>query len=768
MTLTIDGRAITVEGRPTLLEAARANGIFVPSLCDHPGLDPYAACRLCLVEVRGRKGFVPACSTTTEDGMDVVTSTPELQVLRRGILELILAEHPHACLICAEKPSCDDLKSTIRKTGEVTGCVLCPVNGRCELQRVVESMGLELVPYPSHRRPGEVRRDDPFIDRDNSLCILCGRCVRVCQEVRGASVLTFVSRGSGTVIGTALDRRLLDSGCQFCGACVDVCPTGSLTERAVRYDRPAEAESKVICPLCGQGCGLLVRSREGRILGASPDPDGLVNRGQACVRGRFLVSAAAHHPRRLLKPMIRDKGSLREATWDEALEAAAARLTDLPAGEVAVAASAESSCEDLFVLHRFASETLKARSVSGPWSDSAAARLFEAGRGAGWTIPLNFRLSDIGRAGTILLLGENLPLTQPLVNLEVVRALRKGAAVISVGSVEGHYAPSGGVDLGIPAGKDDLLLSTLTAFLLESPGPQAARTRGFEEFKTSSGKFDKAKALHALGISKERFLEITRLLAGVKPLMILFGIDILKAGGGPDGLTALANLALVAGGRLVPLDGGANLRGGLAIASAFAARFPGAAGHPGSSTGPAPRALYVAGPLAKIRPGEAELVIVQGSYTDEQAEAADFLLPETTALETAGTFVNVEGRIQVSAGAIGPLGESRPGWSILNSLAAKLGMPGFPYSSVEEVRLELARAVPAFKALDPPAGASVEMFLGEEAAGQEAYIEAGAGRPPKSEKAPAESGGPDVYKGLDLARENKSLKLLRGRRCPKS
>jgi NADH-quinone oxidoreductase subunit G len=245
-------------------------------------------------------------------------------------------------------------------------------------------------------------------------------------------------------------------------------------------------------------------------------------------------------------------------------------------------------------------------------------------------------------------------------------------------------------------------------------------------------------------------------------------IDILKAGGGPDGLTALANLALVAGGRLVPLDGGANLRGGLAIASAFAARFPGAAGHPGTSTGPAPRALYVAGPLAKIRPGEAELVIVQGSYTDEQAKAADFLLPETTALEAAGTFVNVEGRIQVSAGAIGPLGESRPGWSILNSLAAKLGTPGFPYGSVEEVRLELARAVPAFKALDLPAGASVETFLEEEAAGREAFIEAGAGRPPKSEKAPAESGGPDVYKGLDLARENKSLKLLRGRRCPKS
>ncbi|MCX6569625.1 MAG: molybdopterin-dependent oxidoreductase [Candidatus Aminicenantes bacterium] len=755
MTLTIDGRTITVEGRPTLLEAARANGIFVPSLCDHPGLDPYAACRLCLVEVKGRKGPVPACGTAAEDGMDVVTSTPELQSLRRGILELILAEHPHACLICAEKTSCDDLKSTIRKTGEVTGCVLCPVNGRCELQRVVEALGLGLVPFPSHRRPGEVRRDDPFIDRDNSLCILCGRCVRVCQEVRGASVLTFVSRGSGTVIGTALDRRLLDSGCQFCGACIDVCPTGSIAERAVRYDRPAETESKVVCPLCGQGCGLLVKSRGGRILGASPDPEGRVNHGQACVRGRFLARATVHHPRRLLMPMIRENGSLREASWEEALETAASRLGQFRDGKVTVTGSSENSCEDLFVLYRFASETLKAREVSAPWSGTAAARLREIDRAAGQTAPLNFRMSDVGRAETILLLGEDLPLTQPLVNLEVVRALRKNAVVISAGPANGHYSPAGAVDLGIPAGKEDTFLKALTAALLEISGRSTPRAHGSEMLEKSLAGFD-------------GLLEAARLLLKGKPLLILFGPDLLKTGGAPSRMSALSNLAFVAGGRLVALDVGANLRGGLAIASAFAARFSGAAENPGGSAGPAPRALYVAGPMPKIRPAGAELVIVQGSYMDEQAEAADILLPETTAFEAAGTTVNVEGRIQVSGAAIGPLGEARPGWSILNSLAAKLGTPGSAYGSAEEVRRDLVQAVPAFAALGPPSGPSVEMFLIEEAAGPAVFVGAGPGRPPKPEKAPAAPGGPDVYKGLDLAREHKSLKLLRGRRCPRS
>ncbi|MGZ5423092.1 MAG: 2Fe-2S iron-sulfur cluster-binding protein, partial [Candidatus Aminicenantales bacterium] len=542
MTFRMDGREITVEGRPTLLEAARANGIFVPSLCDHPALEPFAACRLCLVEVKGRRGFVPACSTAAEDGMEVFTATAELQDLRRGILELILAEHPHACLICAEKPSCDDLKSTIRKTGEVTGCVLCPANGRCELQRVVEAMGLALVPFPSHRRPGEVRRDDPFIDRDNSLCILCGRCVRVCQEIRGASVLTFVSRGSETVVGTALDRRLLDSGCQFCGACVDACPTGSLTDRATRYDRPAEAETKAVCPLCGQGCALRVRSLGGRILGTSPDPDGAVNRGQACVKGRFLVGPSQNHPRRLLRPLIRENGSLREAGWDEALALAATRLAAFAPGEVAVSASAQSSCEDLFVLYKFAAEALRAPAVAGPWALSAAAALRELGRDAGRVMPLNFRMSDIGLARSIVVVGEDLPVTQPIVGLQVRKAAAEGAAVLHVDAGKGF--------------------------------------RDLPERHDAS-----------------------------KPAVFLFGPSLV---GGKDGrarLSALQDLAASAGGRLIALDREANVRGGLAIAEAFPARPSPAAA----------RALYLAGPHPKLEPGEAEFVIVQASYGDENS-----------------------------------------------------------------------------------------------------------------------------------------------------
>jgi NADH dehydrogenase/NADH:ubiquinone oxidoreductase subunit G len=674
MKLLIDGRAVTAEGTPMLLDVCRANGIFVPSLCDHPALAPYGACRLCLVEVKGRRGYVPACSTKAEDGMEVATATPDLQALRRGILELILAEHPHACLICSEKPSCDDYKSTIRKTGEVTGCVLCPANGHCELQRVVEAVGLSLVPYPSHRRPGEVRRDDPFIDRDNALCILCGRCVRVCEEVRGASVLTFVSRGSETVVGTALDRRLLDSSCQFCGACVDVCPTGSLSERAARYDRPPEAETRSVCTLCGQGCGLLVRTREGRVTGTSPDPESPVNRGQACVKGRFLVRPALAHPRRLLRPLVKENGSLRAAGWEEALALAAARLAALGPGRVAVAASAQSSCEDLFALHRFAAEVLGAPGLSGPWSDSAAAGLAELARTRGLAAPLNFRFADIAAAGTIVILGEDLASTQPIAGLQVHQAAARGAAVIRLGAGTGVRGLSARLDASQPA-------------------------------------------------------------------LVLFGPELLARRQGLERLAELWDLVTPGGGRLLPLDREANLRGGLAIAGAF----------PNFDGLKAVQALYVAGPCPGAAVMKADFVIVQASYEDESFATADIVLPEATSFETEGTFVNVEGRVQRNAPAVAPPGEARPGWRIVSELAARLGGSDFGFCSAADVRTALAAAVPVLAAATEEAGRE-HVFVAEEAYGLSA-VRWGRGAPRDA----------DDFKGLRLAAENKSLKLVRGR-----
>jgi len=764
MTIIIDGRTIPLKNHPTLLEVARVNGIFIPSLCDHPGLDPYAACRLCLVEVKGRKGYVPACSTTAEEGMDVVTATPELQALRRDILELILAEHPHACLICSEKTSCDDLKSTIRKTDEVTGCVLCPANGRCQLQRVVAGMGLDVVPFPSFRREGEVRRDDPFIDRDNSLCILCGRCVRICREVRGAEVLAFVSRGSATVVGTALNRRLLDSGCQFCGACVDACPTGSLADRASRYDRLPESEKSIICPLCGQGCGLTIGLRDGRMMTTAPDPEGPVNGGQACVRGRFLARPAVYHPRRLLKPLIRENGALREASWDEALDLAAARLADACAGDAAVTASAQSPCEDLFALHKFAAEVLKAPGPAGTWEGSAAAALAGIARAADPSaVSMNFRMADIGRARTVLVLGEDLSVAQPIVGLHVHKALMNGAAVARLARAFGRPSSGTTMDVQIPPGKEELFFRALAALAPEPPSGSPKEAGRMRDYRELAGPVDVAKAARALRIPQAMLLEFSHRLFSTGTPLFLVGPEYASGDDGSVRLAALSKFARLCGARLVPLDREANARGGLEIASAFAGRSPRPAERPAGPGKHGPRVLYVAGPCGRLKPGAAEFVIVQASYGDENLDAADVVLPEATAFEAAGTLVNIEGRIQVSGPAIEPLGEAKPGWWIVKKLAARLGAQGFGCESAEDVRRELASAIPAFGAMPDGESPSAERFLVEEPAGPGVSLDENSRRGGDSHQPPSTPWDPDNYKGLDLAREHKSLKLVRGR-----
>lgn len=763
MTITIDGRTIAFEGRPMILEVARANGIDIPSLCDHPLLEPYAACRLCLVEVKGRKGYVPACSTAAEEGLEVRTATPELAALRRGILELILAEHPNACLICAEKKSCDEYKSTIRKTGEVTGCVLCLANGHCELQRVVEAVGVERVHFPSARRKGEVRRDDPFIDRDNSLCILCGRCVRVCHEVRGATVLTFVSRGSETVVDTAMSRRLVESGCRFCGACVDVCPTGSLSERAVRYERLPDTESPTLCPFCGQGCGLRIGLRDGRIIRSVPDPDGATNLGQACVKGRFLVRSAIDHPRRLLRPMVRRDGRLEETSWEEALAAAAGRLADIPAGKSAVAMSAQSSCEDLFVLQKFAAEILAAGAFTAPWNGSVAAGLCGLGGAAPRAIPMNFRLSDLGEAGAVVNFGEDLPFTQPIAGVEVNRAVLHGASLVNVALEGARPGGRASVEVDLPSGEEMRFLSVLAALILKRRGRASVKGTGSVKFKAGLKAFHPAAARAALKISEEKLAAITRALETPGPVFFLVGPAFLRTAGGRSGLAALWNLAVLTGGRVVPLDTEANVRGGLEIAAGFPSKAAMAESLAAAAAGREIRALYIAGPFPRLEPGAAELVIFQGSYDDGNAEAADIVFPEATSFEAEGTFVTIEGRAQLSREAVEPRGDARPGWMILGGLAAKMGRPGFAYSSAAGIRKDIARSVPALGGLAADAVPPEGVFLAEEpkTAG---FIAGGEAAPDRSaETGPAARRDPDDYKGLNLARETKSLRLVRGR-----
>ena len=366
--LTIDGREVTVPAGATILDAACKAGSYVPSLCHHPDLKPIGSCKLCIVSVEGFDRYPTSCNTLAEEGMVVETRTEELQEMRRHTLEMLLAltNHPTSCLFCDRKDDCTDLRECMRKFPVTVGCKFCPRDGSCELQKAVQFVGLEKVRYQLQFRNMPVLRE-PFFDRNYNLCIMCSRCVRVCEEVRGEGVLK--SNPDFHRMHWIGPSSLVDSDCKFCGACVDICPTGALSVRSDKWARPDNTVSTV-CPYCGVGCRLVLGVEDDRIVSVYPDREGPVNSGQLCVKGRFGLDEIVHHPDRITTPQIRRNGRLLEATWEEALDLVARRFSEIREryGPDSLGALSSSRCtnEENYLVQKLA------RAVFGPTTSTTA------------------------------------------------------------------------------------------------------------------------------------------------------------------------------------------------------------------------------------------------------------------------------------------------------------------------------------------------------------------------------------------------------------
>jgi predicted molibdopterin-dependent oxidoreductase YjgC len=302
VSVTIDNKQVEVRPNSTILQAARDNNIYIPSMCTLEHLPSYGACRLCIVEVDGLRGFPTSCTTPAEAGMVIRTDTAEIKGLRQEILKLLLSEHPASCLFCDEHDECKKYMGTIRKVGVTTGCRYCPNDTCCELQEIVDKVGLTETSYPVYYRGFPVEKYDPFYDRDYNLCILCGRCVRVCNSVRLNGTLAFKQRGKLTTIGPAFDRTHLEAGCEFCGACVTVCPTGALSTKASKWYGMPDAKVATTCTFCSSGCRLMLHVKNDEVIDALPDYDSVVDQGLICVKGRFAVPEYVNSPQRFTVP----------------------------------------------------------------------------------------------------------------------------------------------------------------------------------------------------------------------------------------------------------------------------------------------------------------------------------------------------------------------------------------------------------------------------------------------------------------------------------
>ncbi|GAW94195.1 formate dehydrogenase subunit alpha [Calderihabitans maritimus] len=328
----INGEEYTVRRGSTILKAAEANGIDIPTLCYEEGLPAPGNCRLCVVEVKGARKLLSACTTPVQEGMEIFTESEKVVEARKEILRLLLANHDLRCLTCAK-------------------------NGDCRLQDYCFRYRVEDTPYRGDQKKYPVDTSNPFFIRDYSKCIVCGKCVYVCAEINGAHVYDFMERGFNTKVTSAYDDSLTETTCTFCGMCVNVCPVAALVEKsAVWAARPWEIKKvTTTCPYCGVGCQLKLKVHDNRIVGVTKDKSGS-NMGHLCVKGQFGWDFV-HSPDRLTQPMIRKSGELEPVSWEEALDYATRRLKEIVKryGPDAVAGISSAKCtnEENYLFQKF-------------------------------------------------------------------------------------------------------------------------------------------------------------------------------------------------------------------------------------------------------------------------------------------------------------------------------------------------------------------------------------------------------------------------------
>ncbi len=688
--MTIDGRVLEVQKGETILQAARRYGFYIPTLCDYAHLTPHGSCRLCIVEVEGSPKTPAACTTPVEEGMVVRTHSPRLQALRSEILRLLLSEHPVSCLICPEQDHCDECMITLRKSGVTTGCRSCPRDGLCELQELVVRIGLDgQSPYPVFYQGYTVEKGDPFFDRDYNLCILCGRCLRVCETLHFSTTLTYVERGNRTMVGTAFGRSHVDAGCSFCGACVEVCPTGALVEKYSKWDGRPDGEANANCPLCSLNCSLRLTTKKGQVIGSYPID--LLGEGPLCFAGRFGIPELVNHPQRLKVPQLREGEHWRQISWEEAAQLLAEKLFNCPSEGFGLLISDSSSNEDLYIAQKFARVVMRTHQVS-----TLAAQRY--GNGFPQVIDLlkqSVSLQTLSTARSILCIGLDTHFFQAPVEYKLVQARRGGAALVTLHSKPHNMALFADVALEVAEGQEAVLLSELTR--LVQGKPLSGRSLSQEQRST---------------------LERAATSLSASPLVILVGSEALESIRNKALLQAVQALAETLHAIIIPLPAQGNLSGSLMM-GAFPHLLPGGFGLedeeqrqkvmgrwstplPAISTDPLfwrqsgrLRVLMTIGEIPPQNLSDSVFVITQHLYppTDRRV---DLLLPLAAFSECSASWIDYAGVMHVGHAAASPLGESVPAWQMLCQVARSMGARGFDFASAEEIRGEITRVVSGF------------------------------------------------------------------------
>jgi formate dehydrogenase major subunit len=729
--IEIDGLPATVKAGTSILRAARESGVDIPKLCATDSLKPFGSCRMCLVEVEGRKGYPASCTTPVEAGMKIRTQTESLATLRRNVMELYISDHPLDCLTCS-------------------------ANGDCELQDVAGSVGLREVRYGfdgENHLEAEIDTSNPYFQFDASKCIVCSRCVRACDEVQGTFALTIQGRGFESKVSAGIGESFLDSECVSCGACVQACPTATLMEKSIVDHGQPDHSVKTTCAYCGVGCSFVAEMKGDQVVRMTPDNSGGANHGHSCVKGRFAWGYSTHRDR-ILNPLIRDSidEPWRQVGWDEAIQFAAKRFKDIQQefGRKSIGGITSSRCtnEEVFAVQKLV------RAAMGNNNVDTCARVCHSPTGYGLKQTLGTSagtqpFDSVMDADVIVVIGANPTEGHPVFASQMKRRLRQGARLIVVdprriGLVKSPHIRA---DYHLPLlpGTNVPIINAF-AHVVASEGlvdenyvAERCDMESFEAWKAMILRPENSpeEVEKISGVPAEDIRAAARLYGSAEHGAIYYGLGVTEHSQGSTMVMGMANLAMAtgnigfSGGGVNPLRGQNNVQGSCDMGS-FPHELAGYRpvqddevrgsfeNHWGVTLDPEPgfripnmfdeacagryKGMYIQGEdLAQSDPNtlhveqalrSMECIVVQDLFLNETAKFAHVFLPGTSFLEKDGTFINAERRIN----RVRPVMKPRQGkdeWLITQELAQAMGYP-MRYNSAAEIMDEIAELTPTF------------------------------------------------------------------------